>query len=57
MSFAACNPSSFKFFSICFDRARAALSSADMAQPIFALIDVANGTVVVNYVNLIAQQV
>lgn len=34
MSFAACIPSSFKFFSICLLRARAARSSADIAHPI-----------------------
>ena len=33
ISLAACIPSSFRFFSICFERARAARSSADMAQP------------------------
>ena len=33
MSFAACIPSSFRFFSICLLRAREALSSALMAQP------------------------
>ena len=35
ISFAAWIPSSFKFFSMSLDRATAALSSADMAQPIF----------------------
>ncbi len=34
MSFAAWIPSSFRFFSICLDRAREALSSADIAHPI-----------------------
>ncbi|CAH4029166.1 unnamed protein product [Pieris brassicae] len=33
MSLAACMPSSFRFFSICLLRARAARSSADEAQP------------------------
>ena len=36
MSFAACIPSSLRFFSICLDRAREALSSADMAHPMVA---------------------
>lgn len=35
MSLAACNPSSLRFRSICRLRARAARSSADIAQPIF----------------------
>lgn len=35
MSLAACSPSSLRFLSICRLRARAARSSADMAQPIF----------------------
>lgn len=35
MSLAACSPSSLKFLSICRLRARAARSSADIAQPIF----------------------
>lgn len=35
ISFAAWIPSSFRFFSMSLDRATAALSSADMAQPIF----------------------
>lgn len=34
ISLAACIPSSLRFFSICFERARAARSSADIAQPI-----------------------
>jgi hypothetical protein len=34
MSLAAWMPSSFRFFSICLDRAREALSSADIAHPI-----------------------
>ena len=34
MSLAAWMPSSLRFFSICFDLAREALSSADMAHPI-----------------------
>jgi hypothetical protein len=34
MSLAAWIPSSFRFFSICLDRALEALSSADIAQPI-----------------------
>lgn len=35
MSLAACRPSSLRFLSICLLRARAARSSADIAQPIF----------------------
>ncbi len=38
MSLAACIPSSFRFFSINFDRARAARSSADIAHPIFSFL-------------------
>ena len=36
MSLAACIPSSFKFFSICLLRSKAARSSALIVQPIFA---------------------
>lgn len=44
MSLAACMPSSFRFLSICLLRARAARSSADMAQPILLHVAFTNAT-------------
>ncbi|KNC21800.1 hypothetical protein FF38_03214 [Lucilia cuprina] len=38
ISFAACMPSSLRFFSICLERCMAARSSADVVQPIFYII-------------------
>lgn len=44
MSLAAWIPSSLRFFSICLLRARAARSSADMAQPILLHVAFTNAT-------------
>lgn len=44
MSLAAWMPSSLRFFSICLLRARAARSSADMAQPILLQVAFTNAT-------------
>lgn len=49
MSLAACNPSSLRFFSICLLRAKAARSSADMAQPILLHVAFTNATPVSFY--------
>lgn len=47
MSLAACNPSSFRFFSICLLRSRAALSSAECPQPILRPTSLTNVTTAV----------